>query len=186
MSERAAITDELWTELDALPDEPEVLDARAEVSFTQALIDMDARKLPQARLELARMSAFGDELGDPEWQAIAEWKSGLADGLAGDVQAGIARMGEVAHAAVAAGLGVDGRDRLPRSVDRRGRRARLPGGGPLDRRRHPLCGFDRAVALRPRDAGDAGDGLVGRARIPRTRSAERGGPSSTRAAGAAP
>ena len=103
VSERAAIAHELWTELDALPDDPEVLRARAEVSFTRALIEMDARRLPEARLELARMAAIGDELGDPEWQAIAEWKSGLADGLAGDVHAGIARMGDVAHAAVALG-----------------------------------------------------------------------------------
>ncbi len=103
VSERAALSDELWAELEGLPDDPDVLGARAEVSLDRALIDMDARRLPQARLELARMASYGNELGDPEWRAIAEWKSGLADGIDGHVRAGIARMGDVAHAAVAVG-----------------------------------------------------------------------------------
>ncbi|HEV8402051.1 MAG TPA: AAA family ATPase [Candidatus Limnocylindrales bacterium] len=103
VSERAAMSDDLWTELDAMADDPDVLAARAEVSFTRALIEMDARRLPQARLELARMASYGSELGDPEWRAIADWKSGLADGLDGHVRDGIGRIGDVAHAAVAAG-----------------------------------------------------------------------------------
>jgi DNA-binding CsgD family transcriptional regulator len=103
VSERAAMTHELSAELDGLAVDADVLEARALVSLIQALTDMDARQLPQARLELTRMAAFGDELGDPEWRAVAEWKSGLADSLDGDVQAGIARMGDVAHAAMAKG-----------------------------------------------------------------------------------
>ena len=103
VSERAALVRELWTELEGLSDDPDVLEARALVSLLQALTDMDARRLPQARLELARMAALGDELGDPEWRAVAEWKQGLADGLDGAIEAGIARMGHVAHAAMAEG-----------------------------------------------------------------------------------
>jgi DNA-binding CsgD family transcriptional regulator/Tfp pilus assembly protein PilF len=102
VSERAAMTHDMWTELEGLLDDPDVLEARAMVSLLQALTDMDARRLPQARRELARMAVLGDRLGDPEWRAIAEWKNGLADGLDGDVEAGIARMGDVAHAAVRA------------------------------------------------------------------------------------
>jgi hypothetical protein len=68
-----------------------------------AITHMDARALPEARAELARMADLGDALGDPEWRAVAEWKNGLADVMDGDVQGGLGRVGAVAHAAEIAG-----------------------------------------------------------------------------------
>ena len=97
------------------------------------------------------------------------------------------RVGAVAPAAGRARAAEStGVHRLPGGIDRGGRGARLPGGRPLDRRGLPLRRFDRAVALRPRDAGDARRWSRGRPRTGRTPSVERGRPSPTRAAGAAP
>jgi DNA-binding CsgD family transcriptional regulator len=103
ISERIAFVSELQDELDGIPDDDEALEARAMVSFIHALTCMDARSFGEARDQLARMAELGDRLGEPEWRAVAEWKNGLADGLDGDIAAGIARMGAIAHAAVAAG-----------------------------------------------------------------------------------
>ena len=103
VSQRLAATEELRTELDALPTTPEVLEARALIALLLAVTHMDARALPAARMELARMAALGDELGDPEWRAVAEWKNGLADVMEGDVKGGTARVGEVAHTAARVG-----------------------------------------------------------------------------------
>jgi DNA-binding CsgD family transcriptional regulator len=103
VSERLAATEELWTELGGLADTREVQEARALISFALAITHLDARALPQARMALARMARLGDELGDPEWRAVAEWKNGLADVMEGDVQGGLARVGAVAHAAETAG-----------------------------------------------------------------------------------
>jgi len=103
VSERLAATNELWAELEGLPDTPDVLEARAIISLLLALTHMDGRTLPEARLALDRMAVIGDALGDPEWRAVAEWKNALADAMEGHVQAGIARVGHVAHAAMRAG-----------------------------------------------------------------------------------
>jgi DNA-binding CsgD family transcriptional regulator len=99
VSQRLAALEELWAELEGLPDSPEVVEARALTSLLLAITHMDAGVLPQARLELARMADLGDTLGDPEWRAVAQWKNGLADVMEGDVQGGLARVGAVAHAA---------------------------------------------------------------------------------------
>ena len=74
---------------------------------------------------------------------------------------GSTRIGDDRPCGHGGGLGIDGRDGIPGSVDRRRQRARLRDGHPLDRRGRALRGFDRAIALRTRDAGDPGDGLVG-------------------------
>ncbi len=103
VSERLAATHELADELRHLPDDPDTLEARALISLLLALTLMDARAIPEARAELAAMAVLGDELDDPEWRAVAEWKYGLADMLEGVLDVGIARVGTVAHAAVRAG-----------------------------------------------------------------------------------
>ena len=99
VTDRLAMSRAVWTELEELPDDPDVLEARALVSLFLALTMMDARNLPEARAHLARMAVLGDRLGDPEWRAVADWKSGLSDVIEGDVQRGLARVGDVAHAA---------------------------------------------------------------------------------------
>ena len=94
------------------------------------------------------------------------------------MQGGLARVGAVAHAAVRVGWESHRRHRLPGGLDGRSRRARLRGGGRLHPRGRPLRRLDRAVALRPRDAGDPGHGLVGGSAIRARRRIERGRPSS--------
>ena len=80
-------------------------------------------------------------------------------------------MGTVAQAGGPRGLG-SRRASPPSGKPRPSRPPRLDyaDGRPLDRRGRALRGFDRAVALRPRDAGDPGDGVVGRRGSRRTRS----------------
>ena len=64
------------------------------------------RPAPEARKQARSSAAFADELGDHEWRLVAEWKAGLADVIEGDVQGGLARVGEVAsEAAREAGKG---------------------------------------------------------------------------------
>ena len=103
ITERLTATEELWTELEGLPDTPDVLEARALLSFLLAITHLDAGATPQARAELDRMADLGDRLGDPEWRAMAEWKNGLADVKEGDVQGGLARVAAIAHAAARVG-----------------------------------------------------------------------------------
>ena len=103
ISERLTAIEELWTELEGLPDTPDVLEARALICFLLAITHLDAGAMPLVRIELDRMADLGDRLGDPEWRAMAEWKNGLADVKEGDVQGGLARVGAVAHAAARVG-----------------------------------------------------------------------------------
>ena len=103
LSDRMALTGELLAELDGLPEDPAVLDARALIGLIQALNLMDVRQIPAARVELSRMEALGERLDDPEWAAVARWKNGLADMIDGEVQPGLARVIVVAHEAEHAG-----------------------------------------------------------------------------------
>ena len=103
VSERLTATEKLRTELDGLPDAPDVVEARAVLGFMLAMTHLDAGATRQARVELDRMADLGDMLGDPEWRAMAEWKNGLADVKDGDVQGGLARVGAVARAAARVG-----------------------------------------------------------------------------------
>jgi DNA-binding CsgD family transcriptional regulator/tetratricopeptide (TPR) repeat protein len=103
LTERLAMARALWAELEGMPDDRIVLQGRAEVSFFQAVTAIDARALPEARAHLARLTSLADELGDPEWRTVAEWKGGLADAVDGDVRGGLVRIGQVAEAAERAG-----------------------------------------------------------------------------------
>jgi DNA-binding CsgD family transcriptional regulator len=99
-----AVQRELWAELEALPDDEEVLAARANLALTLALTFTAARDLPQAREFLERTRVLGDRIGVPEWRMVADWKGAVADVVAGDVQAGVARIGAIALEAERAGL----------------------------------------------------------------------------------
>ena len=76
VSERSAMANELSAELDGLAVDADVLEARALLSMIRALTDMDARRLPDARLELTRMAAFGVELGDPNGRRSPNGRTG--------------------------------------------------------------------------------------------------------------
>ncbi len=89
----------LWTELAGLEDDLDVLDARATIAQALAIDALDARDVPEARKQTATLAAIADELGDDEWRMVAAWKAGLADVLDGDVQGGLARVGDLAYEA---------------------------------------------------------------------------------------
>ena len=117
----------------------------------------------EARVELSGWTPSASALDDPEWAAVAGGRTGWPTCIDGEVQPGLARVivgrprgrarqgwestGVTAfrEAATAAAAALD--YAACRALDRRGRALRR---------------FDRAIALRARDAGDAGDGLVGR------------------------
>ncbi len=104
LTERLAMMRELWTELEGLPDDPDVLTARVELSSDLAIALIDARALPEARALLAVTRAVGDRIDEPGWGMIADWKGAVADVVAGEVQAGVARVGDHALAAERTGL----------------------------------------------------------------------------------
>ena len=55
-----------------------------------------------------------------EWRMVADWKAGAADVIAGDVQGGLARVGDRCLRGRAPGVGRQRRDRVPGSVVGRG------------------------------------------------------------------
>ncbi|MEA2609825.1 MAG: hypothetical protein QOJ75_2068 [Chloroflexota bacterium] len=103
LAERLAAMRDLSTELDGLPEDRDVIAARAGLETYRAIALIDARALPEARALLATASAAGDQIGDPEWRMVADWKGGVADVVSGDVEAGLARVSEMALAAERAG-----------------------------------------------------------------------------------
>ena len=104
LSERITALRELMAELDGLPDDdPDVLAARAGIAFSLGVTLLDARCLAEGKALLATVSAIGLQIEDPEWPLAAQWKNAAADVVAGDVQAGLDRIGAVARAAERAG-----------------------------------------------------------------------------------
>ena len=99
LGERQAMLRALWTELAGLDDDRDVLEARALVAQGLAIDALDARDVPEARKQVTTIAAIADELDDDEWRMVAEWKAGTADVIEGDVQAGLARIGDVAYEA---------------------------------------------------------------------------------------
>src|SRR6478672_9704718 len=99
LAERQAMLRGLWTELAGLEDDLDVLEARAQVAQGLAIEALDARDVPEARKQATTLAAIADDLGDDEWRMVAAWKAGLADVLDGDVQAGLARVGDLAYEA---------------------------------------------------------------------------------------
>ena len=104
VSERIAVMRELLTELEGLPDGPDILKARADLALYLAIAHTDGRNLPEARALLETTRVLADRIGDVEWRMMADWKDGYADVVAGDLQAGLARVSDIALAAEHAGL----------------------------------------------------------------------------------
>ncbi len=96
LTERLAVLRELRTELEALPDDQDVLAARADIDWYLAVTLIDARALPEARAMLASVRAIADRVEDPELELTAEWKEGYADAVSDSVEGGSAIVGEVA------------------------------------------------------------------------------------------
>lgn len=103
LSERAAMARGMSAELEAMDDTEDVRKARAEVSFFMTLTALDARDLTEVRRQTANLRAFADDLGDRELRLLADWKDGLADAMAGDVQGGLGRVGAAAFEAAREG-----------------------------------------------------------------------------------
>ena len=103
LSARQALDVELATELAALPPGPDVDQVRADLDFYAAVTHTDARALPEARMGLQSMRRFAEQAGDAESVLAADWKLGVVDFVGGDVETGLARVGDVALRAERAG-----------------------------------------------------------------------------------
>jgi DNA-binding CsgD family transcriptional regulator len=104
IGERMALAEALWAELETLPDEGEAaLGARAELAIWLGITKTDARDPSAARAWLAMARTIGERLGDPDLVNAADWKEGVLDVMTGNVAAGMARVGDAAHSAEAAG-----------------------------------------------------------------------------------
>ena len=106
-SAEIARIDRLLAELDALPP-AETREARVDLELWRALTRTRIRDLTGARDGFATVRRLGDELGDPEWAMVADWKGAVNEFAAGDLEASIQRTGEIAHEAERLGYGSTG------------------------------------------------------------------------------
>jgi DNA-binding CsgD family transcriptional regulator len=102
-SDRLAMAERLWAELTELPDDPVSTPVRAILAIHLAIIRTDAGDLETAREWLARSRELSKTIDDAEMLKLVDWKMGVIDALSGDVELGLARIGEAAHGAEAAG-----------------------------------------------------------------------------------
>ena len=85
-SAEIARIDRLLAELDALPP-AETREARVDLELWRALTRTRIRDLTGARDGFATVRRLGDELGDPEWAMVADWKGAVNEFAAGDLEA---------------------------------------------------------------------------------------------------
>lgn len=102
-SERLALTEGLWAELGALTDDPRSPAVGALLAIYAAIIQTDAGAVTEAREWLSRARELGDRIGDADILMTVDWKEGVVDVVAGDIAAGMRRVGDAAHDAEAAG-----------------------------------------------------------------------------------
>jgi DNA-binding CsgD family transcriptional regulator len=96
VSERARMVAQLDSELAALPDSREAQRVRALLAVYAAIVQTDARALAEARSSLATARREAERIDDLELRLIADWKEGFVDVVEGRVEAGLARVGDVA------------------------------------------------------------------------------------------
>ncbi len=96
-SEEIADIERLLAELDPVT-ESDTRVARADLAAFLAVAQTQIRDLAAARAQFDVVRMLGDELGDPEWRMIADWKGAVADFVGGDLAA-LDRIGEIAHEA---------------------------------------------------------------------------------------
>jgi DNA-binding CsgD family transcriptional regulator/type II secretory pathway predicted ATPase ExeA len=103
-SERLALADQLWAELDELPDDPESTAVKAMLAIYTAIIRTDAGAVAEARASLATARELSERIGDEDLLLTTDWKEGVVDVVAGDITIGMTRVGDAAHGAEAAGF----------------------------------------------------------------------------------
>jgi DNA-binding CsgD family transcriptional regulator len=102
-SERLAMAEGLWAGLAELPDDPRATSVRALLAIHIAITRTDAGDVTEARTWLARTRDLSERIGDADMLMMVDWKEGVVDVIAGDIGVGMARVGDAAHDAEAAG-----------------------------------------------------------------------------------
>ena len=95
-SERLAALRVLERELEDLPDSDAVKTARADVALYVGISETDRHDFAAARSAFALSRRLGEEVGEPEFTMMADWKEGVLDVIAGDVAGGVRRISEIA------------------------------------------------------------------------------------------
>ncbi|HEV8696169.1 MAG TPA: AAA family ATPase [Candidatus Limnocylindrales bacterium] len=106
ISERTALADALWAELEAVPDSgdpTETLNVRANVAIRIAITKTDAGAFAEARTWMKTAREIAEQLGDRQLLSMVDWKDGVIDVITGDIVVGMNRVGDTAHSAEAAG-----------------------------------------------------------------------------------
>jgi len=104
LAERMAMGETLWAELEELRDErDEARVVRAELAIMMAITSTDAGDISAARGMLETARAIAEQLGDRDLRTVVDWKDGVIDVITGDIAVGMARVGDAAHSAEAAG-----------------------------------------------------------------------------------
>jgi DNA-binding CsgD family transcriptional regulator/tetratricopeptide (TPR) repeat protein len=106
ISERMALADALWAELEAVPDSgdpTETLNVRANVAIRIAITETDAGAFAEARTWMNTARDIAEQLGDRQLLSMVDWKDGVIDVITGDILVGMNRVGDTAHRAEAAG-----------------------------------------------------------------------------------
>jgi DNA-binding CsgD family transcriptional regulator len=101
-SERQALLTEAEKELDAIPASPERAAAMADVRFQQAVLELDAVRLPETRERLEELRALVTESARSEGEEVldardVDFLAAWADVLDGDVRAGLDTMLDIAR-----------------------------------------------------------------------------------------
>jgi DNA-binding CsgD family transcriptional regulator/type II secretory pathway predicted ATPase ExeA len=102
-SERLARLRALEHELEPLPESDASKMARADVALYIGISETDRHDFAAARAAFALARRLGDEVGDPEFAMMADWKEGVLDVIAGDVAGGVRRISDIAVDAERAG-----------------------------------------------------------------------------------
>jgi DNA-binding CsgD family transcriptional regulator len=103
ISERMALAEALWTEMDDVPDGAEASGSRAMVAILAAITRTDGGETRDARTWLARAREHARRAADEDLLLMIDWKEAVADVVEGEIAVGMTRLGEVAHRAEQAG-----------------------------------------------------------------------------------
>jgi DNA-binding CsgD family transcriptional regulator len=99
MTARLATIQAMEEELDGLPDSELTKVVRADIALSKGISLTDRRDFAAAKAAFELSRTIGNEVGDPDFALVADWKEGVMAVIQGDVQRGVAAISEVATGA---------------------------------------------------------------------------------------
>jgi len=108
MSERLATLEAMNAELDGLPESDLTKLVRADIALSLGISLTDKRDFAAAKAAFEVSRAIGNEVGDPDYVLVADWKEAVMAVIEGDVQGGVEAISRVATGAERDGLEATG------------------------------------------------------------------------------